>query len=86
MSETYRIIKIIDPYTIVINADSLSPLKLGDILEIVAPTCEVKDPVSGENLGTLDFIKGRVKVKSRLEKMTVCESSDTTSSIYRSLH
>lgn len=76
--DTFRIVKIIDPYTIVINASALNELKVGTIMEIFTPTCEVVDPHTGKSLGTLDFIKGKVKVKSVLEKMTICESAEIT--------
>ncbi len=72
---TYRIVKIVDPYTVVINAGSASSLHADDVLEIFVPGSEVKDPETGEILGTLDFIKGRIKVKSIMEKMTICQSA-----------
>lgn len=73
---TSRIVKIIDEYKVVVNLGSTS-VSEGDILEVYQPGQEVTDPETGESLGTLDFVKAKLRVIDVFPKMCVCENRDT---------
>lgn len=76
MTNSYRIVKIINEYNVVVNAGSNNYLKENDILEVYQPGQEVIDPETGESLGTLDFVKARLRVVNVLPRMCVCENRD----------
>ena len=85
MTSNYKIVKIISEYKVVVNAGSNSFIKEGDILEVYQPGQEVTDPETGESLGTLDFVKAKLRVVDVFPKMCVCENRDTeTSSLFSS--
>ena len=79
MRRTFKVIKIINEYNIVINAGSEQGLSRHDQLEIFVPGEEVLDPDTNESLGTLDFIKAYISVKDLFPKMAICENSETRS-------
>lgn len=83
MSNPYKIVKIISEYKVVINAGSNSFVKEGDIFEVFEPGAEVFDPETKESLGTLDFVKAKLRVIDVFPKMSVCENRDGT--VQRSL-
>jgi len=80
---TWKIIKIVDDYRLVINAGSDDGIKQNDKLVVFDPGEEIFDPDTNESLGTLDTIKCYLKVSDVLKKMCVCENaeSDKTSSL-----
>jgi len=80
MNEIYKIIKIIDEYEVVINVGSTSGFKIGDTFEIFVVGDIVFDPDTNKPLGTLDFIKARIKIKNLYEKMAVCTNVRNASS------
>lgn len=80
MSSSYRIVKIISEYKVVVNAGSNNYIKENDILEIYQPGQEIIDPETGESLGTLDFVKGKLRVVDVFPKMCVCENRETEKS------
>ena len=51
-----KIARIIDEYSVVINAGYNDGILQGDSFEIFAPGAESKDPDTGESLGALDFV------------------------------
>ncbi len=71
-----KIAKIISTKQVVINAGLDNGLKKGDKLEIIDKfgTDPVKDPDTGENLGTLDLPKGELIVSKVYPKMAIAES------------
>lgn len=77
MTGNYKIVKIINEYKVVVNAGSNSFIKEDDILEVYQPGQEVTDPETGESLGTLDFVKAKLRVVDVFPKMCVCENRDT---------
>lgn len=77
MSETFKVVKIINEYEIVINAGRDHGISRNEQLEIFVPGEVVIDPDTNENLGTLDFIKAYLNVKDAFPKMSVCENSET---------
>lgn len=68
----FKVIKIIDDETIVINAGSLHGIKEGDKFEIYQDGEEIKDPETGEILGMLDTIKEQVEAVNVFPKMCIC--------------
>lgn len=76
MSDNYKIVKIIDEYAVVVNAGSNSFIKENDTLEVYQPGQEVTDPETGESLGTLDFVKAKLRVTDVFPKMCVCENRE----------
>ena len=68
----YKVIKIIDDTSIVINAGSDDGITTADKFEIFTIGNEIKDPDTGEILGTLDTIKDTVSVDNLFPKMCIC--------------
>lgn len=70
-----KIAKIIDTKRVVINAGA-DRLVVGDTLEIIDKfgTDPVIDPDTGEELGTLDVLKGKVIVTQVYPHMAIAES------------
>lgn len=74
-NNVYKIVKIIDEYTVVINAGSNSNVQVGDEFQILdKQSSEVIDPDTDEVIGYLDLIKATVKVSEVQEKMCICTS------------
>ena len=71
--ENYRVIKILDDYSILINYGFSQGAKYGDDLRIYIPGEEIIDPVTGKNLGRLDKIKEIVTVSMPYENFSVCK-------------
>ena len=74
MERTWKIIKIIDSYRVVVNAGSNDQINEGQALDVYVPGQEVTDPETGENLGALDFIKAKLCAVDVFPKMTICEN------------
>ena len=77
MTRKYKIAKIIDEYQVVVNAGSNDLIHDDDCLEVYEPGQEVIDPDTGESLGTLDFVKAKLRVVNVFPKMCVCENRET---------
>lgn len=77
MTSNYKIAKIISEYKVVVNAGSNNSIKENDVLEVYQPGQEVTDPETGESLGTLDFVKAKLRVVDVFPKMCVCENRET---------
>ena len=77
MTRKYKIAKIIDEYQVVVNAGSNDIIHDDDCLEVYQPGQEVTDPDTGESLGTLDFVKAKLRVVNVFPKMCVCENRET---------
>ncbi len=76
----FRVIEILDPTRILINGGSNQGLSDGDTLEIFETGGSVVDPQTGENLGTLDFIKDQVEVVTLYENFSLCKKIVRTKS------
>ncbi len=75
MSQTFRIAKIIDETTFIITGGISDGLKEGDKFQIVGQVGEeIKDPETGEVLGTLDSVKGIIVATTLYAKMTIARS------------
>lgn len=80
MNEEYqnlpKVIKLLDPYQIVINRGSESGIKLGSRFLIFRSGEELRDPDSGENLGSLEIVRGKARVVHVQAKMCTLESDE----------
>lgn len=72
-----KVVKIINEYKIVINAGAKNGIHEGDVFEVYVEGQEVVDPDTGENLGTLDYIKAKIVAKDIFPKMTICVNRET---------
>ena len=81
----FKIAKIVDEYTVVINGGSNHGIVKGDLFQIYDPGSDVFDPDTGENLGKLEYIKAAITAKQVYPKMTACVSQDVMSSLISSI-
>lgn len=81
----FKIAKIVDEYTVVINGGSDHGLAVGDSFEIYDPGAEIYDPDTKEPLGKLEYVKAKIVAKQVYPKMTVCGSAATISPIVDSI-
>ena len=79
MTSNFKIVKIVSEYKVVVNAGRMNFIREDDTLEVYQPGQEVTDPETGESLGTLDFIKAKLRVVDVFPKMCVCENRETKS-------
>lgn len=77
MDNSFKVVKIISEYEIVVNAGSAHGISRDDTLEIFVPGEDIQDPDTGESLGTLDTVKAYLNVKNVLSKMCVCTNDDS---------
>lgn len=71
-----KVIKILDPYNILINREGLDGISNKSILEIFeeGPTISYED----KNYGTLDVIKAELRIKYIYPEMILCENNKFT--------
>lgn len=74
----YKVIKIIDDTSIVINAGSEDNITTQDEFQIFITGDEIKDPDTGEILGTLDTIKETISVEIVFPRMCICRNTFVT--------
>ena len=76
MNKQIKIAKIISTTELVINAGSKQNINVGDKFQIIDKVGSepVIDPDTGENLGTLDIIKGIVEVTTVYPNMSIVQS------------
>lgn len=79
MEKAIKVVKIIDEYRVVINAGSNNLIHDGQNLEIFVPGTPIIDPDTGDNLGTLDYIKAKLRVVNVFPRMSVCANRETES-------
>ena len=77
MQKTFRIVRLLSETRVVINGGTQDELNFNDILEIFEEPEPVVDPVTGETLGVIPQIKGKIRVISLGEKMAICENIET---------
>ncbi|MDO9076018.1 MAG: hypothetical protein Q7U72_01055 [Brevundimonas sp.] len=68
--------KVIDDYRVVIAQGSDSGVKLGDKYLIYGIGEEITDPLTNENLGVLEIVRGRAKVVHLQAKLATLQSID----------
>ena len=71
---TFKIIKIIDEYRVIINAGTEDDIKQGDILQICAPDEPVVDPDTGRTLGILSCVKATIMATEVYDRFSICQN------------
>ena len=77
MEENIKIVKIINEYQVVINAGSDELIREGQHLEVFVRGTPIVDPDTGDELGTLDYVKAKLRVINVFPRMSVCENRET---------
>ncbi|WP_279096061.1 hypothetical protein [Lactobacillus taiwanensis] len=79
-NKEFRVAKIINDKSLIVTAGDKDGIKIGDQMEIVdkSSDIEVKDPETGEILGTLDATKGTVEVTKVFPHMSIVEPPKRT--------
>jgi hypothetical protein len=71
---TFRVIQIIDEFSLVINGGLSHDISIGDEIEIFLEGDNVTDPFNENTiLGTLDFIKDTLEVTEVYSEFAVCK-------------
>lgn len=73
-SRDYKVVEIINEYSILINYGSLNGAEKGDEIRIIAIGPEITDPITEENLGTMDLIKANMTIVTVYEKFSLCQN------------
>lgn len=88
--ENAVVLKVIDPYTVVINKGSLHGISVGNEFTLYYELSEpFIDPFTGEDLGALEVPVGRGEATSVQEKITIiksCLHSPSTKRIIENNH
>ena len=81
----FKIAKIVDEYSVVINGGGNSGIKEGDQFEIYDPGELVKDPDTGIDLGALEYVKATVIAVRVYPRMALCKNEDSISLLMRGI-
>ncbi|PEL93058.1 hypothetical protein [Bacillus wiedmannii] len=74
----FKVIKIIDEFSLVINGGLYEDISIGDSIEVFLEGDELIDPFNdNRTLGTLDFIKDTLKVTEVYPRFAVCQKKVT---------
>lgn len=84
MSKEFKVVMIIDDYTLVLNAGSTDGINLGDEFVVYALSKEdIIDPDTGESLGKLEMVHGHGKVDNLQEKLCAIKSIEKKNTVVR---
>lgn len=73
----FRIVRILDEFSVVIDGGYENGIKKNDIFQIYVPGEKITDPENPEvELGTLDTIKATIKATQVSPTITVCNNAD----------
>ena len=75
----YKVIRIVDEYSVLINVGAEDGIAKDDLLEIFSVGTEIKDPETGNTIGTFDTIKAVVVADTVYDKFCLCKNHDFTS-------
>lgn len=75
--KTWRAIKILDEYHLLVNAGADDKIHDGDLLKIIGTREEIIDPQTKKSLGALDKVKASVRVIHVQKNMCVAENVET---------
>src|SRR5689334_6073263 len=78
---TGRIIRILDPKTVIINLGSEDGISSDSIFYILGEPEDIVDPQTNEVLGSVKATKGRVRASTVSEKFTIATTSWSESAI-----
>ena len=73
MNKEYKVIRIIDDKTLVINAGEKNKIKIGDKFKIYVEGVELIDLETKESYGKLETTKDIVTVVDVMDKMCICK-------------
>ena len=76
-SNDYRVIEILDEYSILINYGMKHGASEGDEIRVLSTGPEIIDPVTEETLGTLDFIKSTLTIATAYNKFSLCKDIES---------
>lgn len=74
----YKVIEILDEYSILINYGADEGADEGDLVRVIAIGPEVKDPDTGNLLGTLDSVKSELTVVTAYNNFSLCKKVVTS--------
>lgn len=74
INDKFRIIRIIDDTSLVVNAGTENGVEKGDTMQICGVGATIVDPETKEELGRLDVVKAKLNVSEVYDKMCVCET------------
>lgn len=72
MEKTYKVIEILNKKELLINYGENDGAKKGQHIRISDRGESVKDPETGEELGTLDVIKGTLEIYAVYPEFSIC--------------
>lgn len=75
MNNQFRVVKIIDDTSLIINGGSDNNVEVGDLMEIHGKSETIFDPLTKEDLGKFDIVKDKLTVAKVYEKMCICETT-----------
>jgi hypothetical protein len=78
MAERYfaKVVKVLDKYTVVINAGSERGVRVGKVFLLVGIGEEILDPDTNEPLGKLEILRGKACVSHVQDRMATLRSSE----------
>lgn len=74
MNDKFRVVRIIDDTSLVVNAGTENGVEKGDIMQICGVGATIVDPETKKELGCLDIVKAKLNVSEVYDKMCVCET------------
>ncbi len=69
-----KVAKILDENSIILNVGRAHGVTQGMVFCVFAPVEDVKDPETGESLGSWEAVKGYVQATHPQDKLTVCRA------------
>ena len=69
-----KVAKLLDDQTLILNVGRAHGVSQGMVFCIYAPVEDVKDPDTGESLGSWEAVKGYVQATHPQERLTVCRA------------
>lgn len=73
---TATVVHVVDEYKAAINKGSEHGVNVGDTYLVYSVGPELTDPDTGESLGALELVKGRVVVRHVQDKISTVESNE----------
>lgn len=74
-----KVVRVLNPFEVVVNLGSLAGVEEEDGFVVYVQGDELKDPDTGESLGTLEIVRGRARATHVQEKLTTLRSTETES-------
>ena len=72
-----KVANIIDEYAVAISVGRVDGVKEGMKFDLGSEEIKVKDPETGEELGTITYVKARVQVYRVYEKFSLASSYES---------